>query len=288
MMTNPARKQTDKLLEELEKKLEKEYEQAFSEIKDRADKYFAVFNADDAAKRKAVQAGQITQKEYQEWRTKEMMTGGRYRDMLDTLAKDMVKTDQMAMKALDTTMKDTLAINANYAAYEVEKATGINTSWTLYNRDTVGRLIKDEPDLLPKPKVKIADDMKWNRQHISSALAQGILQGDSIDKITDRLMSVSDMDSRAAIRNARTMVTSAENAGKEITYSRAEQLGIKGKKMWMATHDKRTRESHALLDGETVDLDEPFSNGCEWPGDEGGDPDTTCGCNCSTEVIITY
>ena len=47
------------------------------------------------------------------------------------------------------------------------------------------------------------------------------------------------------------------------------------------------RPEHAAMNGETVPINEPFSNGCEWPGDEGGDPDTTCGCNCSTEVIIT-
>lgn len=47
------------------------------------------------------------------------------------------------------------------------------------------------------------------------------------------------------------------------------------------------REEHAMMNGERVPVDEPFSNGCFWPGDENGDPDTTCGCNCSTEVIIT-
>lgn len=47
------------------------------------------------------------------------------------------------------------------------------------------------------------------------------------------------------------------------------------------------REEHAMMNGERVPVNEPFSNGCFWPGDENGDPDTTCGCNCSTEVIIT-
>lgn len=47
------------------------------------------------------------------------------------------------------------------------------------------------------------------------------------------------------------------------------------------------REEHALMNGETVGIDELFSNGCSWPGDDLGDPDTTCGCNCTTEVIIT-
>jgi hypothetical protein len=58
-------------------------------------------------------------------------------------------------------------------------------------------------------------------------------------------------------------------------------------KTWDVTSGN-PRPSHAAMNGETVPINEPFSNGCEWPGDEGGDPDTTCGCNCSTEVIISY
>ena len=57
-------------------------------------------------------------------------------------------------------------------------------------------------------------------------------------------------------------------------------------KMWVTGDNPRPE--HAMMNGETVPINEAFSNGCEWPGDEGGDPDTTCGCNCSTEVIITY
>lgn len=57
-------------------------------------------------------------------------------------------------------------------------------------------------------------------------------------------------------------------------------------KMWVTGDNPRPE--HAMMNGETVPIDKPFSNGCEWPGDEGGDPDTTCGCNCSTEVIISF
>ena len=67
----------------------------------------------------------------------------------------------------------------------------------------------------------------------------------------------------------------------------AKQQGIKKKveKMWVTGDNPRLE--HALMDGETVPVDENFSNGLEWPGDDDGDPDETCGCNCSTEIIIT-
>ena len=69
--------------------------------------------------------------------------------------------------------------------------------------------------------------------------------------------------------------------------AQARQQGFESRvqKRWVTGDNPRTE--HAMMDGETVDIDEPFSNGCDWPGDDNGDPDTTCGCNCSTEVIIS-
>lgn len=69
--------------------------------------------------------------------------------------------------------------------------------------------------------------------------------------------------------------------------AQAEQQGFHKtvEKRWIT--GTNPRPEHAAMNGETVPIDDAFSNGCFWPGDENGDPDTTCGCNCSTEVIIT-
>lgn len=47
------------------------------------------------------------------------------------------------------------------------------------------------------------------------------------------------------------------------------------------------RASHAAMNGERVPIDADFSNGQHWPGEDIGDPDESCGCNCTTEVVIT-
>ena len=67
----------------------------------------------------------------------------------------------------------------------------------------------------------------------------------------------------------------------------AEQQGIKAtvQKTWVT--GENPRESHAAMDGETVPVEEKFSNGADWPGDDTLDADETCGCNCTTEVTIT-
>ena len=69
--------------------------------------------------------------------------------------------------------------------------------------------------------------------------------------------------------------------------AQAEQQGFHKtvEKRWIT--GTNPRPEHAAMNGETVPIDAEFSNGCHWPGDENGDVDTTAGCNCSTEVIIT-
>ena len=145
----------------------------------------------------------------------------------------------------------------------------------------MARLLKGNPDLLPQPRVNIQKDERWNRQHIQSSVLQGILTGESMKKIADRMQNVVGMDERAAIRNARTAVTGAENAGKLDSMRRAQGLGVQLKKLWLATRDSRTRDSHVTLDGEMAEVDEPFSNGCMYPGDPDGAPAEVYNCRCA-------
>ena len=56
-------------------------------------------------------------------------------------------------------------------------------------------------------------------------------------------------------------------------------------KTWIVTSGN-PRASHAAMDGETVGIDEQFSNGADWPGDSTLDADETCGCTCEVEVSI--
>lgn len=46
-----------------------------------------------------------------------------------------------------------------------------------------------------------------------------------------------------------------------------------------------SRPSHAAMNGQRVGIDENFSNGARWPGDDNLSADESCGCNCSTDVV---
>ena len=47
------------------------------------------------------------------------------------------------------------------------------------------------------------------------------------------------------------------------------------------------RDTHIAMNGQRVGIDDNFSNGARWPGDDNLSAAESCGCNCSTEVIIT-
>lgn len=55
-------------------------------------------------------------------------------------------------------------------------------------------------------------------------------------------------------------------------------------KVWVT--GPNARKSHSGMNGERVGIDDKFSNGADWPGDDSLSPEESCGCNCSTKIIV--
>lgn len=70
------------------------------------------------------------------------------------------------------------------------------------------------------------------------------------------------------------------------TAEAAKQVGgDSATKTWNVT-SANPRASHSAMDGETVGIDESFSNGMNWPGDPAGGADEVAGCTCDVTVDI--
>lgn len=156
-----------------------------------------------------------------------------------------------------------------------------SVSFQMVDEATVARLQRNGDVKLPRKKVNVPKDERWNTKQLNSKLLAGIENGDSIPKIAQSLTVVIGNNMASTTRNARTMVTGAENAGRKDSYDNLADQGVVQKKVWIATADDRTRESHLELDGEEVDIDQPFSNGLMYPGDPAGDPEEVYNCRCS-------
>ena len=125
---------------------------------------------------------------------------------------------------------------------------------------------------------------------MQSELLQGILQGESIPKIARRMENVVGMNRDSAVRNARTMVTGAQNSGRMDGMRRAENMGIILKRIWMSAEDGRVRKAHRELDGQVRGMDEPFVNALGdimYPGDPHAKPANVYNCRCTlgTDII---
>lgn len=275
---------TDKRLDAMERKIRKVYGDTLEEAKERLKGILDTFADDDKKYAEMVEAGTMKKRAYKAWREETLGKAKHLQDMIDILTTDFTNADKIAMKIVGEEALDVYATNANYAAFAIEKNMNVNLSWTLYDRSTVERLIRDNPDILPLPSVDIPLDMRWNRQHINAAITKGILLGDPIPEIAQRLVTVAQMGYNAAVRNARTATTAAECAGRIDTYQKAKSMGIKIKQQWLATLDGKTRHEHRMLDGQTVDIGEPFEVGgykIRYPGDPSAPGRLIYNCRCT-------
>ena len=278
-MSDLAHAKTDEKLEEMEKRLSAIYSRAEKEIQKTAEEYFARFAKQDEAKRKLLEQGKITEDEYKKWRKGKVMYGKRFTEMKEQCAKQLLNVNQTAVAYINGELPEVYAINYNALAGSVDGVGGY--SFTLVDADTVRDLAVTDTSLLPYKEIDPAKDIPWNMKKINAETLQGILQGESMDKIAKRLRNVQKMNKTQAIRSARTIVTGAENKGRLDSHKRAEEDGIILEEKWVATKDGRTRHSHAMLNGETKKTNEKFSNGLEYPGDPRGRPEEVWNCRCT-------
>ena len=278
-MADTAHYQTDLKLEEMEKRLSAIYSRAEKEIQKTADEYFSKFAAQDKKKRTLLEQGKITEDEYKKWRKGKVMYGKRFTEMKEQCAKQLLDVNQTALAYVNGELPEVYAINYNALESAVDGVGGY--SFTLVDADTVRNLAVTDTSLLPYKEIDPAKDIPWNMKKINAETLQGILQGESMDKIAKRLRNVQEMNKTQAIRSARTIVTGAENKGRQDSYARATADGIILAKEWISTNDSRTRHSHAVLDGAIVDQDKKFDNGLMYPGDPNGRPEETWNCRCT-------
>lgn len=285
-MRDYAHEKADEKIAELESKLAYEYERAYREMEKKRREFMASFEEKKSSMEKRLKKGEITNKDYKQWLKGQSRQADWYSEMSKTLAADMNNVNSMAANMVNNELPEVYAENYNYGTYMVERGAKVDTSFTMVDRDTVYKLMDKKTVLLPYVKVDAKKDTKWNMQHFNASIAQSIIQGESIAHSAERLRRVVGMNYNASVRSARTAITAAENMGRQRSYERAEDMGIKLQKQWLATLDKRTRETHRMLDGETIPVKETFWNGCEYPGDPSGDPSEVINCRCTliTEI----
>ena len=294
-MADTAHRLTDEKLEEMEKRLSAIYSRVEKEIQQTADEYFSKFAKQDESKRKLLEQGKITEDEYTKWRKGKVMYGKRFTEMKEQCAKQLLNVNQTALAYVNGELPEVYAINYNALESAVDGVGGY--SFTLVDADTVRNLAVTDTSLLPYKEIDPAKDIPWNMKKINAETLQGIVQGESMDKIAKRILSVQKMNEEAAIRSARTIVTNAECKGRQDSYQRAKDDGIILRKYWLATYDKRARDWHKdagndYTEEKAIEIDDFFIVDGEkmlHPGDSmhgaSGHNLYNCRCSIASKVI---
>lgn len=244
--------------------------------------------ADHAYGKTAIQA----KKKFQRWETAQLGRGQHWIDMRDQMAQRIAETAQIAEGYINDVLPGIYVANSNgVARLGMQAATEqgiLGVKFDLVDEYTVRRLMVSSSEVRPYKKVVISMDetTKYSKNKLQNALLQGILQGDDIYDIATRFERAVGMSRNVAIRNARTAVTGARNAGKQDRYHDLANKGCEITKVWNDTHDAMPpeREDHWGASGQEVPYDEPFEVGGEelmFPGDPDGSPWNICNCRCA-------
>ena len=92
-----------------------------------------------------------------------------------------------------------------------------------------------------------------------------------------------------AARGARTFATAVCGFATKEAVSQVyphDTDRVRRTKTWRHHGSKNPRSSHAAMDGETVGLDERFSNGADYPGDLGLPAEEAVNCHCTMDVGV--
>lgn len=282
---------TDEQIKGLKKRFRSVYAQAEREMRDKIQEWAKEYDEENREWLKLLKSGEKTEEEYKAWLEEQVLKRDWMEGMAQQLSIDATRADEKCMQMVADEVPRIFGENANWEAFDISRAVGRDLNFTIYNEDAVRQLILNVPGIVYLPQLDNAKDLLWNHQHFTSALAQSILQGETLPQAAKRLSMVLGMDERAATRAARTAMNGAESAGREHSMERAERMGIPIRKTWRAKLDGRTRQAHRELDGESV----PVSGYFTWGGiniDRPGDPTcpahmiANCRCTLGNEIDL--
>lgn len=134
---------------------------------------------------------------------------------------------------------------------------------------------------------RITDVAETTRSQIVSAVARGYADGLGQNEIARTIRPlVPQMAGYRARMIARTETHGAANYG---STAAADETGLRLQKEWIAAADERTRETHALADGQVVGKDEAFDIGSAsgmYPGDPSLPAEESINCRCCIGYIV--
>jgi hypothetical protein len=268
--------EADKLAELTEKELIKAYSTTLKEIKGYMASLYEKYGTTDG----------LTYTEMQKY--KRMVT------LEEEMKKRILLLSGKNAKVLEQSLKDIYELAYYGTGFSLDSAifddTGTNIGYLPVSEDVVIASIQN-----PISGLTLSERLEKNRINlvysIKQELTQGLMLGESYQKMAKRLKASFEGDAAKAIRVCQTESHRTKNMGRFNSMQVAQDKGINLKKRWISTLDKKTRRTHQHLDSKEIGVEEMFkSNGAEalYPGSFGvAKEDINCRCS-YISVIENY
>ncbi len=273
MSLNQKLKGTERIVNSLALKTEREIMKNYarqlrgmrSRLADVFDKYF--------------QEGKLDYSEIQKY--------GRLSKLERDILKDVMKLSDDDGKLLRETLTEVYNTSYYRTAWALESETRARLGYSAVDLKTVQLSIQN-----PFTGLTLNERLERHRTNLiyglKEELTRGFVNGDTYPQISRRVKDLLEGDAGKAIRIVRTESTRIYNEAQFHSIEHAEEQGLVMTKTWSSALDDRTRESHEMLDGVTLPVDEPFViDGDEgmFPGDF-SEAKNVINCRCTVEYNV--
>lgn len=144
--------------------------------------------------------------------------------------------------------------------------------------DELGDAIADEIDIL----TELTDIQDSTISQIDNQMAEGISQGMTTADIQLLISDAGIFNSARALRIARTITGAGASMGQWLSGI----LSGATHKTWLTAGDSHVRDRHQKMNGETVEINDKFSNGGRYPVDSLLSAAERVNCRCSLTFAI--
>ena len=285
-MADKAHAKTDQKLEEMEKRLSAIYSRAEKTVQKKMADYASSIDKKSTELLKAYKDAE-TEDEKREAKKayirfyRKLVKSKEFIALSATVADELYRANVQASEYINSQTPSIYALNYNYINAEMAK------DIDGFNPQKITEAEAEQYSGYTQQTVDKKKDTAWNKDNLKKSVIAGSLLLLGAYAIMKRSAnSTVEKNRNSASMHNSGMGTDAENKARLDGMYRAEDMGNSITKIWMATLDNRTRDSHAALDGAEIALDEIFDNGCSRPRDPNGAPAEVCNCRCSLKYGV--
>lgn len=269
--------------------LEKTYTEALKDVNAKSAKLYKEFeeltntldDIEDEAEREILKSrirSKVYQRNYQEGLKKQVS------DTLDKMHENSFKT---VSEYLDKCYEDGFV----GTMYDLQ-GQGIPMCFPI-DQEAVTRAVQLDSKISNGLYSHMGEDVSMLKKHITAQVSRGIATGMSYAQIARNLSGKMTGNYNKpggsfayASRIARTEGHRIQCQAAMDACHNAKDRGCDVVKKWDSTLDGRTRDSHAMVDGEVKELEEKFSNGLMFPGDPSGRAAEVIHCRCALQEVF--